>query len=141
MSDVEPVLRPAPPISIFNAPFWDYARRHELRLQRCLDCARTWAPPGPVCPHCFSRRFEWALLSGRGRVASWAVFHKHYHPFFKGRTPYNVAFVELDEGPRLVANIVDAPFDAIATGMPVEVVFEDVEDRFALPQFRPLRAD
>jgi uncharacterized OB-fold protein len=134
------VTKPLPSISEYNRPFWDYARQHELRLQRCLDCARPWAPVGPVCPHCFSARFEWARMSGRGTVASWVVFHKLYHPGFAEDIPYNVAFIELAEGPRLISNVVGVPNERLHIGMPVEVVFDDVGPNTSLPKFRPVKA-
>ena len=140
MSDGDRVLRPAPPISVFNKPYWDYARAHELRLQHCSDCEKPWSPPGPVCPFCFSRNFTWEQMSGFGHIASFTIYHKDYHPYFKDHLPYNVAFVELDEGPRLIANIL-APNDELQSGMRVSVVFEDVDDRFTIPQFRPVTAD
>ena len=134
------VAKPLPSISEYNRPFWTYARAHELRLQRCLDCGRPWAPIGPVCPRCFSERFEWARMSGRGVIASWIVFHKLYHPAFAADLPYNVAFVELEEGPRLISNVVGVRNDALRIGLPVEVVFDDVTDSVSLPKFRPVTA-
>ena len=133
----ETSTKPLPAISEYNRPFWEYARQHELRLQRCLDCGRAWAPVGPVCPHCFSERCEWARMSGRGKVASWVVFHKLYHPAFANDIPYNVAFVELDEGPRLISSVVGAPNASLRIGMRVEVVFDDVDEAVSLPKFRP----
>ncbi|MDP3767749.1 MAG: zinc ribbon domain-containing protein, partial [Dehalococcoidia bacterium] len=62
--------KPLPRVTPDNGPFWEAARRHELRLQRCLDCGRMWYPPGPVCPGCLSDRHEWAPMSGRGTVSS-----------------------------------------------------------------------
>jgi len=134
------VAKPLPSISEYNRPFWDYARQHELRLQRCLDCGRPWAPVGPVCPHCFSTRFEWARMSGHGTIASWVVFHKLYHPGFAGDIPYNVAFIELAEGPRLISNVVGVPNERLHIGAPVEVLFEDVGPDTSLPKFRPVGA-
>ena len=130
--------KPLPQISDFNRSFWEAARRHELRLQCCNACGRVWAPNGPVCPYCFSAEFTWKRLSGRGRIASWVVFHKLYYPSFAEDLPYNVAFVELAEGPRLVSNIVGAKNEDLSIGMPVEVVFEDVTALISLPKFRPL---
>lgn len=134
------IVKPLPPITDFNRPFWAAARRHELQLQRCKECGKVWAPNGPVCPHCFSDSYEWVLVSGKGTIASWVVFHKEYHPAFKPETPYNVAFVELEEGPRLISNIVGVHSEDLKIGMPVEVWFEDVNDEISLPKFRPAKA-
>jgi uncharacterized protein len=135
VTDVLSVARPGPTVSRYNKPYWDAAREKELRLQKCSQCGRFWAPPGPACPFCFSSEFSWDAVSGRGTIASWVKFHKAYHPFFQGKTPYLVAFVELDEGPRLIANIVATGGLEVSTGQEVEVVFED-EDGFTLPQFK-----
>jgi len=132
------VAKPLPSISDFNRPFWEAAHRHEFRLQRCRSCEKFWAPNGPVCPHCFSEDYEWKQLSGRGKIASWVVFHKLYHPGFAKDLPYNVAFVELAEGPRVISNVVGVKNEDLHIGMPVEVVFEDVNDEISLPKFQPV---
>jgi len=134
------VAKPLPNISDFNRPFWEGTRLHEFRMQRCRDCNQTWGPNGPVCPHCFSTNYSWVRLSGRGKVASWVVFHKLYHPSFAKDVPYNVAFVELDEGPRIISNIVDCKNEDIRIGMPVSVLFEDINDEISIPRFKPVAA-
>lgn len=131
-----PVAKPLPAISDFNRPFWEAAKRHELALQRCSDCGKTWAPNGPVCPHCFSDRYTWEKLSGRGKIATWVVFHKLYHPAFAADIPYSVAFIELEEGPRIISNVVGVANEEMKIGMPVEVVFEDVNAEVSIPKFR-----
>lgn len=131
-----PHPKPAPTISAYNKPYWEAARRRELRLQRCAGCGEFWAPPGPVCPSCFSGEFTWDQVSGRGIITSLVVFHKSYHPEFDNDLPLAAALVELAEGPRLITNIVQADGVRLTSGLPVEVVFEDHED-FTLPQFRP----
>ncbi len=132
-----PVKKPLPSISDFNRPFWQATHNHEYRLQRCNSCGRFWAPAGPVCPHCFAEDYQWAKLSGRGKIATWVVFHKLYHPGFAKDLPYNVAFVELAEGPRVISNIVGVTNEELRIGLPVEVVFEDVDEAISLPKFRP----
>ena len=129
--------KPLPPITDFSKEFWAAARKHEFVLQRCNDCGKAWAPNGPVCPHCFSESYHWDRMSGRGKIASWVVFHKAYHPAFEAELPYNVAFVELEEGPRVIANVVDTRNQDLKIGMPVQVVFEDVNEDISLPKFKP----
>ena len=129
--------KPLSRITPDNRPFWEAARRHELRLQRCAGCGKVWYPPGPVCPECLSERFEWERMSRRGKVSSWVVFHHRYFESFASDIPYNVVQVELEEGPRLLANLVGVRNDAIEMGMPVEVVFDDVTPKISLPRFRP----
>ena len=128
--------RPLPRVTADNRPFWDGTRRHQLVLQRCEECERFRYPPGPVCPDCLSERAEWTPVSGRGRVTTFVVFHKAWFPSFAGDIPYNVIQVELDEGPRLTANLVGVPNGEIRIGMDVEVVFDDVTPDTTLPRFR-----
>ncbi|MBN9078714.1 MAG: hypothetical protein BGN87_23175 [Rhizobiales bacterium 65-79] len=132
------VAKPLPNVSDFNRPYWEGAKRHELRLQRCRSCGKLWAPHSPVCPHCFSEDYEWKKVSGRGKIATWVVFHKLYHPSFAKDIPYNVAFVELEEGPRIISNIVGVKNDELYIGMPVEVIFEDVNEDISIPKFQPV---
>lgn len=129
--------KPLPRITPDNGPFWEGARRHELRLPRCRDCKRFWWPPGPVCPDCLAEHYEWTRVSGRGTISSWVVFHKLYFPSFAVDIPYAVVQVELQEGPRLISNLVDVKNQEIRIGMPVEVVFEDVTAEVTIPRFRP----
>ena len=131
--------KPLPAKSPLNAPYWDGLKRHELRLQRCQDCGTIWYPPAPFCPGCWSRQVLWQTLSGRGTVNTWVVFHQAYFAAFTADVPYNVAEVELDEGPRLLTNLVAVENDAITIGMPVEIIFDDVTDEVTLAKFRPRR--
>lgn len=85
-----------------------------------------------------STNTEWAVTSGKGKVYSWTIFHYLYHPAFSREIPYNVAIVQLDEGPLLHTNIVGCRNDDIYIGMPVEVIFEDINDEISLPKFQPL---
>lgn len=128
--------KPLPRITRDNREFWEATRRHELRLQRCGACERFRYPPSPVCPECLSEAFAWTPVSGRGTVSTWVVFHKAYFPSFADEVPYAVVQVELEEGPRLTANLVDVPNEQVRVGLPVEVVFDDVTAEITLPRFR-----
>jgi uncharacterized protein len=130
--------KPLPTISELNRPYWDGLKRHELRLQKCAGCSTIWSPPAPLCPQCWSRDLVWTQLSGRGRVNSWVVFHQSYFRGFDADLPYNVTEVELDEGPRLLTNLVGIANDQIRAGMPVEIVYDDMTDAITLAKFRPL---
>jgi uncharacterized OB-fold protein len=131
----QPSARPRPRISPDNLPFWEGCRRGELMLPTCQDCGRPHLPPGPVCPFCFSDRIGWKRASGRGRISTWVVVHKAWFEAFRDDIPYNVVQVELDEGPRLTANVVGAT-DGLAIGLPVEVVFDRIDAALTLPRFR-----
>ena len=131
--------KPLPVVTPLERPFWDYARRHELRMQRCTACSRYRYPVSPVCANCDSDGYEWAQVSGRGRILSWVVFHRCYFPSFADEIPYNVAMIALDEGPVMVSNVL-APNESLRGSMPVEVVFEDATAEISIPKFRPIDA-
>ena len=131
-----PYAKPLPRVTPDNAPFYDGLKAGELRLPCCADCGRFHAPPGPVCPFCFSDALDWTATSGRGTVSSWVVVHKVWFPAFDEDIPYNVVQVELVEGPRLTANVVDVEADALTVGMTVEAVYDAVTSDFTLLRFR-----
>jgi uncharacterized OB-fold protein len=129
----KPVPRPAPE----SIPYWQAAKEHRLSLPRCQACERFWFPPSRSCPHCLSADFAFEDVSGRGKVYSFVTFHRPYHPAFEAEVPYVVALVELEEGPRLLTNILGARPEDVRCDMPVEVVFDDVDEDHSFPKFRP----
>ncbi len=129
--------KPLPVRTDENAPYWDSARRHALEMQRCGNCGRFRYPVALFCPRCLSPEYEWQPVSGKAVVYSFIVVHQRYDPSFAEDLPYNVAVVELDEGPRLVTNLVNVKNDDIRVGMPVTVTYEDITDEFTLPKFQP----
>lgn len=126
-----------PRIDEMSRPYWEGAKRHELLLQKCQECGHYRYPPGETCPSCLSDRLEWVKVSGRGSVYTWTVFHQAYHPAYKDDIPYAVVVVELEEGPRMITNLVNCRIEDIKMGMPVEVAFDDVTEEVSLPKFRP----
>ena len=119
-------------------PYWEAAKRHELRMQRCPDCGYVRFPPTQHCPECLNENDDWVELSGRGTVWSFGVYYHVFNASFQDDIPYNVALVELEEGPRLVTNIVGTDNEAIEMGMPVQVTFDDVTGEVTLVKFRAL---
>jgi hypothetical protein len=119
-------------------PFWEGARRHELHVQRCRTCTQHFFFPRGACPHCLSADLEWRRVSGRGTLHTFTVVHRGARGF-PLPAPYILAVVELEEGPRLMTNLVGVEPDPerLDLGMPVEVVFEDVTPEVTLPRFRP----
>ncbi len=136
--DEPAAARPRPDPTPDTQGYWDGARDHRLVLQRCLACRAYRHDPRPMCPECHSLDFEWAPASGRGTVYSYAIVHQLLHRFWADRVPYNVVLVELEEGIRIISNLVDCPNESIYIGMPVGVVFEDLPPELGLPLFRPL---
>ncbi len=126
-----------PRITPDSAPFWDALRQRRLMLPYCSDCGVPHLPPGPVCPACFSGRLTWRAVSGRGHISTWTVVHKAWFPSFAADVPYNVVQVELDEGPRLTANVVGLPNERLAVGLAVEIDYDEQREGITLPRFRP----
>jgi uncharacterized protein len=132
--------KPLPQISAEMAPFFAAAKRHELVVQRCRGCGLHRFPARDQCSRCLSRESDWVPSAGRGTVFSFAVMHQVYHPGFADAVPYAVVVIELEEGARLISNLVDCPASDVRVGMPVEVVFDDVAPEVTLPKFRPRRS-
>jgi uncharacterized OB-fold protein len=135
-----PIAKPIPVPNEDSAPFWDAAKRGEFRLQQCDDCGAVRFPPAVMCPECNSLAAQWKPVSGRGKVYSYVVFHRAYHPAFKEDLPYAVACIELEEGPRLLANVVGIPPDQVRCEMAVEMFLQDAAEGMRIPQFRPVGA-
>lgn len=129
--------KPLPIKTAENTRYWASAQQHALELQRCGQCSRFRYPPGPYCPNCLSDDASWQPISGRATVYSFIIVHQRYDPSFTDDLPYNVAVVQLEEGPRLVTNLVGIPNGDITIGMPVQVTYDDVTEEFTLPKFRP----
>jgi uncharacterized OB-fold protein len=129
--------KPLPKPNRASQPYWDATKRHQLTVLRCNACGHKWLPPADRCPKCLAHDPEWVEASGRGKVWSWIVMHQRYFAAFEAELPYNVAMVELEEGPRLMTNLVDVDPAQIRCDMPVQVVFEDVTPEITLPKFRP----
>ncbi|HLH22964.1 MAG TPA: Zn-ribbon domain-containing OB-fold protein [Chloroflexota bacterium] len=132
--------KPAPVPDPDTRPFWDACRERELRAQRCTRCGRFRWPPQGFCPACYAWEHDWVRLSGRGTVTAFSVVHHSTAPAFKDELPYVVALIALDgTGDRvtITSNVVGCPWEAVAVGMPVEVVFTAISTEAMLPQFRP----
>lgn len=125
---------PAPTLHPDNEEYWQGVKRQELVLQRCKECGNWLHPPRPMCPECRSLETEWVPSAGRGTIHSWVTYRNSPHPGFKA--PYSVVLVELEEGVRVVSNLVDVTPEEVSIGMPVEVVFDQVTEEVVLPKFR-----
>lgn len=131
--------RPLPKPTPETRHFWESAKAGRLMLQSCLTCAKAYFPPRPFCPRCGSREVTAFAASGRATLYSYIISHlpaPGYEP------PFIVAVVALEEGPRMMANIVDCPADpdALVIDMPLEVSFEKRSEEITVPQFRPAGA-
>jgi uncharacterized OB-fold protein len=126
---------PRPVPDPHSAPFYEAARRGELRLQRCSDCGRFRHYPRPACPDCLSRCSTWERASGRGTVYTWTIVRGPTLPAFAEKLPYNVVDVLLEEGVHFVSEVLDCPPDEIAAGMAVEATFVRLDDGITLVKF------
>ena len=119
-----------------TAPFWEAAKYDRLLIQRCRSCVLHYFYPRPFCPRCASADVEWDVVSGRGRLVSYVIDYRPMPPT-DGAVPLIIALVELDEGVRLLTNIVDAAPDpdALPLDAPVSVAFQPRGD-VKLPVFR-----
>jgi uncharacterized OB-fold protein len=126
---------PAPDVT--TDEFWAATRDGRLLIKRCADCGRAHYYPRPFCSFCWSETVTWEEASGRGTLYTWSVVHQNDLPPFADRVPYVAAIVDLEEGPRVMTNVVDCEFDALRVGMAVEVVFREETDDVTLAVFRP----
>lgn len=127
--------KPLPTIDDQNRPFWSAAREGSLAMQQCTSCGHIRYPISHVCPECLSEHAEWKKLSGNGRVYSSIVFHQVYNELYRGDVPYNVSLIQLEEGPRMISNVVGIPPSDVKVGDKVSVVFDQVTDEVAIPRF------
>jgi hypothetical protein len=131
--------RPLPALSEPDTgPFWVAAKEHRLTYQRCASCGEIVFHPRRHCTRCLSTDLQWRASAGQGTVYTYTVIRQHGHPYFRGRLPYVIGFVDLDEGFRMLAEIDTSP-DGVRIGQRVSVGWEDNAE-VAIPVFRPTDA-
>ena len=128
----------APRTNEDSAPFWAATAERRLTLQRCRSCRSVVWWPRSICPACACFDLDWFDASGRGTIYSYTVVYQSPGRSWGAATPYVVAYVELEEGPRVMTNIVDCDLDALAIDQPVRVVWDDTGEGNALPRFAPI---
>ena len=129
--------REVPTVEDESRPYWDAAKQGRLLVKRCNACRRVHHYPRPFCPTCWSEDVEWQEVSGLGTVYTYSIVFRNDLEPFSGWGAYVPAVVELDEGPRLMTNVVDCPHDDLAVGMKVRVSFRDLTDEWSAPVFCP----
>lgn len=130
--------RPRPAITHDNAFFFEGAKAHKLLIQRCGGCGTLRHPPRPACNRCGSYEWDTVEASGRGTVYSFVVNHYPQVPAFD--YPLAVALIELEEGTRLVSDVIGCDAAEVYVGMPVQAEFVQFDEELTLPQFRPVEA-
>ncbi|MBI2225737.1 MAG: OB-fold domain-containing protein [Betaproteobacteria bacterium] len=124
---------PLPEVTPLTAPYWQALAAGRLVFQRCRKCGHAWLPARSECNACLGDDVGWENASGRGRIVSWVIYHYAFNKAFRDRLPYNVAIVALEEGPRLITNIVN-PEAGLAADRPVELAIGQ-EHGVALARF------
>jgi len=127
--------RPRPSLNLDNQFWFDGAKEHRLLIQQCSSCQALRHPPGPMCPQCQS--LEWGTVEASGRGTVYSFVTNHYPPVPSFDYPLNVSLIELEEGVRLIANVIDIDPHDVEIGMAVEVEFVDHDEDLTLPAFRP----
>lgn len=127
--------KPKPVIDPGTEPFWNATKQHRLSIPRCKACNQHHFYPRELCPHCHSDELEWTDVSGRGEIYSYTIARKPAGPAFAADVPYVVAMIALDEGPRMLTNIITADVDSVRIGDRVRVKFDDVAADLTLPKF------
>jgi uncharacterized OB-fold protein len=132
--------KPDPLVNNWARPFWDGTREEKLLIQKCPDCQKNIFYPRMVCPYCFSDNLEWVEASGKGTIYSFTVVESNAASPFIPDMPFVIAVVILEEGVRMLTNIVDCDVDALQCDQAVEVAFRKKNDEFTLPMFKPVSA-
>jgi uncharacterized OB-fold protein len=127
---------PRPEMTLDTEAFWKGCQQGRFIIQRCRFCAKLRWPPGPMCPECQSMEWDELDASGFGSLYSWVVVTHATHPALVDQVPYNVGLIELDEGIRVVGNVVDLPSAQLKPGLRVVMVFEENDEGFKIPNFR-----
>ena len=130
--------RPLPNLrDLDTQAFWLATKEKRLTYQQCADCGAVVFYPRRRCSSCFSVNLEWKESAGEGSVYTYSIVRQSYHPFFRGMAPYAVAWIDLDEGPRLVSNVVGIEDPSnVRIGMRVKVRWEEHEG-LCVPLFEP----
>jgi uncharacterized OB-fold protein len=135
----EEYLKPIPEIQPWTEGFWKGTKQHKLLIQECQDCKAKIFYPKKVCSECWSPNLGWIEANGKGKVYTFTVMLDMVEPKFWGDIPYVLAMVDLEEGIRMMTRVVNCEPEEVRIGMPVEVVFEDINDQCALPFFQPTK--
>ncbi len=128
--------KPLPELEGLSEEFYAWCKKGELRFQKCRGCATWRHVPREMCAACGSTEWEWQRSTGRGKVFTWTVAVRPLHPAFAGAAPYAPVVVEMEEGVRVLSEIVDCDPSDLQVDMPVEVVFDAVTDAVTLPKFK-----
>ena len=139
MAQAENPSRPLPKLSEPDtAPFWQRTQDKQFCYQQCDNCGCVVWYPRAHCTNCTAEKLTWHVSQGKGTLYSFSIVRQSYHPFFRTQVPYVVAYVDLDEGPRFLTNLVDVEdLEAVQIGQRLELVWEE-HDTLNVPLVKPL---
>ena len=126
-----------PPFDPDIKAFWDGTREQQLLIPTCRSCGKAFWYPRPTCPHCLSADIDWRATTGAGEVAAVSVMHRPANPFMADKVPYAVVLVDLDDGVRLMSNMVAVDATDVRVGMRVQLRWEELSDGRNLWLFAP----
>jgi len=129
------VLRPEIPRTELSQGFWDAIEKGSLAFQRCTACERLRHYPQPLCPECHSGESDWQTVDGLGRIYSYTVAHRAFHPAWRDHVPYVIATIELDCGVRMVCDLLDVDPDTIEIDQRVKARFQELPGQGVMPRF------
>jgi hypothetical protein len=130
--------KPVPETQPWSVKFWEGTKQGKLLIQVCNDCKSKIFYPRKFCPECWSGNLGWMEASGKAKILSFSTAYGMVEPKFTDELPYTIAYVDLDEGIRMMTRIVECKPEEIKFDMPVEVVYHEREG-FFLPYFRPVK--
>ncbi len=128
--------KPLPEMQGNSKEFYQWCRRGDLRFQRCTECQVWRHVPREMCAKCGSDEWKWVKSRGKGTVFTWTVAERPMHPAFVDDIPHAPVVIEMDEGVRIVSEVIDCEPADLEIGMRVEVAFAKVSDEVTLPKFR-----
>jgi uncharacterized OB-fold protein len=132
------MTKPVPVTKPWSMKFWEGTKQGKLLIQTCKDCKAKIFYPRKYCPECWSGNLDWIEASGKARINTFSTAYSMVEPKFMDELPYTIAYVDLEEGIRMMTRIIDCDPNDITFGMEVEVVFAQRGD-FSLPYFRPIK--
>jgi uncharacterized OB-fold protein len=132
--------KPLPNPTEDSEGYWEACKGERLTTPLCGECGHRWLPPSRLCPSCLSGIVSLSPVSGKARLFSWIVVHRSQHPAFYGEPPFNVAIVQLEEGPLMHTRVDGVESDGFEIGMELEVAYQEVDDEISLPIFKPVAA-
>ena len=130
--------RPLPRITPLSRPLFEAAAEGRLVLPRCPRDGFFYYPRSH-CPSCLGDDWSWEEASGRGTVHAFTIDRVGHDPGQRERLPLVIAVIELEEGPRMTANVLECDPEDVEVGLAVEATFERIEGA-TLIQFRPRRS-